>query len=73
MARSKINYGDCVGCDQPIRPPYLSFVVNVNHAPDGNSTSSWEEADVCDACAAKLTVRDFFNTVTTDDDEEVAE
>lgn len=23
----KVRFGHCIGCDQPIRPPFLSFIV----------------------------------------------
>jgi hypothetical protein len=62
--------GTCIGCDQPIRPPFRSFAVSLNKAPDGNSITSWEDADVCDPCAAKLTVDDLYRLTTAD---EVAE
>lgn len=63
----KINFGHCIGCDQPIRPPYLSFVVSVNKAPDGNSITSWEDVDVCEPCAAKLTANDLHRLVSEEE------
>jgi len=61
---ARIRFGHCIGCDRPIRPPYRSFVVSLNKAPDGNGITSWEDADVCDECAAKLTVDEFYGLVT---------
>lgn len=64
---TKIYFGHCIGCDQPIRPPYLSFVVSMNKAPDGNSITSWEDVDVCDGCAAKLTAADLHRLVSEEE------
>lgn len=64
MATTRVRFGHCIGCDQPIRPPYLSFEVSVNKAPDGNSITTWEEIDVCDDCAGKLTVQDLHRLVS---------
>jgi hypothetical protein len=68
---SRINFGHCVGCDQPIRPPYLSFIVSQTQAE--GTIWNWEEVDVCDDCAGKLTVADFFKTVTVEDEEEATD
>jgi len=68
----RTHYGDCIGCDQPIRPPFLSFVVSVNKAPDGNSITSWEDVDVCDACAERLTAADLHRLVSEPDEGEAA-
>lgn len=65
----RIHFGHCLGCDQPIRPPYLSFVVSVHQAPTGNHIISWEDADVCDGCAAKLTVADLHQLVSEEEAE----
>lgn len=65
----KLNFGHCLGCDQPIRPPYLSFKV-MRNVDDGNSVEEWEEVDVCDDCAAKLTAGDLHRLVSMDDEEE---
>jgi hypothetical protein len=72
---ARVHFGHCVGCDQPIRPPYLSFDVHFNtyNKDDGNSSRGWEEADVCGDCAAKLTVADFFKTVTAEDEQEATD
>lgn len=66
---TKVHFGHCVGCGQPIRPPYLSFAVSVNHAPDGNIIETWEDADVCDGCAAKLTAIVLHRLVSTEEAE----
>jgi hypothetical protein len=64
----KIHFGHCVGCDQPIRPPYLSFTVH--HATgDGDSITEWEEVDVCDDCALWLTASDLHGLVSEPEDE----
>jgi hypothetical protein len=65
---SRITYGDCIGCEQPIRPPFLSFTVHMNNAPDGNSITSWEDVDVCGDCAAKLTAADLHRLVSEGDE-----
>lgn len=67
MAGGRIYFGHCIGCDQPIRPPYLSFTV-IQATGDGNSRKEWEEVDVCDPCSAKLTAADLRRLV--DEDEE---
>lgn len=61
--KARINFGHCIGCDQPIRPPYLSFKVMLS-VDDGNSVREWEEADVCGDCAAKLTADDLHRLVS---------
>lgn len=59
----KIHFGHCIGCDQPIRPPFRSFTVAVATG-DGNSIDEWESADVCDDCAAVMTVDELHGLVT---------
>jgi hypothetical protein len=66
---SRVHFGHCVGCDQPIRPPYLSFKATWAHG-DGNSLTEWEDVDVCADCARKLTASDLYRLVS--DDEEAA-
>ena len=62
----RINFGHCIGCDQPIRPPYVSFDVHWNRE-DG--IENWEEVDVCSACAATLTASDLYRLVSEDGEE----
>lgn len=62
-----VHFGHCIGCDQPIRPPYLSFTVH-RAEQDGNYILSWEEVDVCDGCARKLTARDLHCLVSADEE-----
>jgi len=52
---SRVRFGHCISCDQPIRPPYLSLKV-MRAEGDGNTIAEWEEVDVCDPCAGTLTV-----------------
>ena len=68
---ARIRFGHCIGCDQPIRPPYLSFKVSQS-VGDGNSIEEWEEVDVCGPCAAKLTADDLHRLVSAEDEPEVA-
>jgi hypothetical protein len=67
---SKIKFGHCIGCDQPVRPPYLSFKV-MQSAGDGTSVTEWEEVDVCDDCAGKLTADDLHRLVFLEDEPEL--
>lgn len=62
-------FGDCIGCAKPIVPPYLTFKVMWAHG-DGNSITEWEEVDVCESCAGKLTANELHRLVSAD--EEVA-
>jgi hypothetical protein len=62
----RIHFGHCVGCDQPIRPPYLSFTLR-HVTGDGTHLKEWEDVDVCDRCATKLTVI-ALNRVTTEEE-----
>lgn len=64
----RIYFGHSIGCDQPIRPPYLSFDVHQSTG-DGNSITEWEEVDVCDECAAKLTVAELHRLVSAEEEE----
>jgi hypothetical protein len=64
----RIHFGHCIGCDQPIRPPYLSFTVHHAHG-DGNSITEWELVDVCDQCAVKLTAADLHRLVSAEPSE----
>lgn len=64
----RINFGHCIGCDQPIRPPFLSFKV-MQSTGDGNSVIEWEEVDVCDPCAAKLPASELHRLVTAEESE----
>jgi hypothetical protein len=61
----RIHFGHCIGCDQPIRPPFLSFKVMLNH---GDGITEWEEVDVCSDCSGKLTADDLFRLVRADDE-----
>lgn len=61
----KINFGHCIGCDQPIRPPYLSFIVS--QSLDCGTIWNWEEVDVCGPCAAKLTADDLHRLVSAEE------
>jgi hypothetical protein len=63
---SRINFGHCIGCDQPIRPPYLSFTVRHVHG-NGDSITEWDEIDVCDPCARKLPARDLYRRASGDE------
>lgn len=65
---TKVHFGHCIGCDQPIRPPYLTIKV-MQAVGDGNSVSEWEEVDVCDPCAAKLTINDLHGLVDADEEQ----
>lgn len=64
----KLHFGHCLGCDQPIRPPYLSFKVMQVHG-DGEGIAEWEDVDVCNDCAGKLTAEDLHGLVTLPDEE----
>jgi hypothetical protein len=64
----RIYFGHCVGCDQPIRPPYLSFQV-MQSVDDGSSITEWEEVDVCTDCAGKLTATDLHRLVSAEEEE----
>jgi hypothetical protein len=65
---ARIYFGHCIGCDQPIRPPYLSFTVHHAHG-NGNSITEWEEVDVCADCAGQLTAADLHRLVSADEEE----
>lgn len=60
----RIRFGHCIGCDQPIRPPYLSFKVMWDH---GDAITEWEEVDVCNDCAVKLTCEDLHQILAKED------
>lgn len=64
----RVHFGHCIGCDQPIRPPFLSFTV-ISATGDGSSRTEWEEVDVCNDCAAKLTANDLHRLMNADEDE----
>lgn len=64
---SRIYFGHCIGCDQPIRPPFLSFDVK-QATGDGNSITEWEGVDVCEPCAAKLTAADLHRLVNAEEE-----
>jgi hypothetical protein len=68
---SRTAYGDCIGCDQPIRPPYLSFAVMRLEQERGADpiVHSWDEVDVCADCSAKLTADDLYRLVNDAEDE----
>jgi hypothetical protein len=68
---ARIHFGHCIGCDQPIRPPFLSFKV-MQATGDGNSIAEWEEIDVCGGCSAKLTADDLFRIVNEEEPAEAA-
>lgn len=59
----KVHFGHCIGCDQPIRPPFLSVIVSQSH---GDTIWNWEEVDLCDGCATKLTAKDLHGLVSAD-------
>lgn len=63
---TKTHFGHCAGCDQPIRPPYLSFIVSQS-VGDGDTIWNWEEVDVCNDCAAKLTAQDLHRLVSAEE------
>ena len=65
----RIRFGHCIGCDQPIRPPYLSFKVMWDH---GDSFTEWEEVDVCSKCQGTLTAEDLHRLVSMPEEEEEA-
>lgn len=67
----RICFGHCIGCDQPIRPPYLSFKVMWAHG-DGNSITEWEEIDVCGDCAPKLPASELHRLVSVEEDTDAA-
>ena len=58
---TRTAFGDCIGCDHPIRPPYLSFtVMRLEQRPGDDPTiHSWDEVDVCSDCASKLTAKEL--------------
>lgn len=60
---SRVRFGHCIGCDQPIRPPFLSFKVMWDH---GESITEWEEIDVCAGCAVVMTAKDLHKLVSTE-------
>jgi hypothetical protein len=62
----RIHFGHCIGCDLPIRPPYLSFEVHWN---TGDGILNWEEIDVCRDCAVKLTADDLHGLVNADEED----
>ena len=66
---SRTAFGSCVGCDQPIRPPYLSFaVMRLEQEPGTDPViHNWDEVDVCNDCAAKLTANDLHRLVSAED------
>lgn len=64
---ARIRFGHCIGCDQPIRPPYLSFKVMF---VERDGITEWEEADVCGDCAGNLTAEDLHQLVIREDEEE---
>jgi hypothetical protein len=64
----RIYFGHCIGCDQPIRPPYITFAVKRAHG-DGNSITEWEDADVCSECAGKITVEGLYDLVSAEEEE----
>lgn len=66
---TRTAFGDCIGCNEPIRPPYLSFaVMRLEQIGDRGETTihNWEEIDVCDGCAAKLTANDLHRLVSAE-------
>ncbi|WP_028970129.1 hypothetical protein [Sphingomonas sp. URHD0057] len=63
----RVHFGHCVGCDQPIRPPYLSFKV-MQSVGDGSRVAEWEEVDVCGDCAGKLTANDLHRLVKDEEE-----
>jgi hypothetical protein len=65
---ARIHFGHCIGCDQPIRPPFLSFAVEQSTG-DGNRVTQWEAVDVCGVCALRLTAEELFHLVSTEDGE----
>lgn len=69
--KARIRFGHCIGCDQPIRPPFLSFQV-MQAAGDGTSIAEWEEIDVCAECAGKLTAKDLHGLVSANEEDENA-
>lgn len=67
----RIHFGHCVSCDQPIRPPHMSFAVKLSK-DGGHTVEEWDEADLCDPCAAKLTATELFRLVTADEQDAAA-
>lgn len=63
---ARINFGHCIGCDQPIRPPYLSFKV-MQATGAGNSITEWEDVDVCAGCSEVMTVEGLHSLVSEPD------
>lgn len=64
----RVHFGHCVGCDQPIRPPYLSFKVMQAHG-NGEGITEWEEVDVCGPCAETTTVDQLYRLVAEEETE----
>jgi hypothetical protein len=62
----RIHFGHCIGCGQPIRPPYLSFIVSLD---TGNGIWNWEEADVCGECAPKLPASELHRLVSAEEED----
>jgi hypothetical protein len=65
---SRIRFGHCIGCDQPIRPPYLSFKV-IQAIGDGADLIEWEEIDVCADCAVKLPASELHRLASAEEEE----
>lgn len=42
-------FGDCIGCGQPIAPPYLRFVVKRLEQDPGKEPNGWEWDEVDEA------------------------
>jgi len=66
---TRTAYGDCIGCKQPIRPPYLSFAVMRLDQPPGEDPTiqNYDEVDVCGDCAKKLTAEDLHRLVSEEE------
>jgi hypothetical protein len=65
---SRIHFGHCIGCGQPIRPPYLSFKV-MQAVGDGTSVEEWEEVDLCGECAPKLPASELHRLVSAEEED----
>lgn len=63
----RVHFGHCIGCDKPIRPPHLSFIVS-QATGDGGTIWNWEEVDVCGECAGKLTADDLHRLVSAEEE-----
>jgi hypothetical protein len=61
-----VRYGHCLKCEQPIRPPFLSFKV-MRATGDGANITEWEEIDVCNYCADHLTANDLHLLVSAEE------